>query len=207
MNGVQIGILAFAGVVILLFIKYKITGSVRAEFQFMGMLLDRGCNGLGIMAMLGALMSLACAVIIIASGLMPPSKTVFRTVTGKTSNYEWTAERHVPVLSFAGNEEPARNVSRRLYSVAQPGDELEIGLGWYFGDPHTVVVRRAGKVVARTDEMESFSMVVVAMICLIPLAAFRVFFRRKSRAFAGLIFIVLMLVELIPLAILLQGRV
>lgn len=206
MNGVQIGILAFAGVIILLFIKYKITGSVLAEFRFMGMLLNRGCDGLGILAMLGALMSLSCAGVILASGLLPPSQTVFRTVAGKGMNYVWTENRHIPVLSFADGGAPARNVSHSLYSAVQAGDELEIGLGWYFGDPHTVIVRRAGKIVARTDEVESLAMVMMAMICLVPLTVFRAFFRRnRHRAFSGLIFIVLMLVELIPLGILLQG--
>jgi len=206
MDGVQIGILAFAGIIILLFIKYKITGSVRAEFRFIGLLLNRACDVLGVMAVLGAIMSLACAVVILASGLMPPARTVTRTVAGKQNNYQWAAERHVPVLSFAGDDKPARGVSYRLYSLVQVGDELEIALSWYFSDAQKVSVRRGGRIVATTDEMQSLSMVLVAMICLVPLTAFRAFFRRnRNRAFSGVIFIVLILLELIPLGILLQG--
>lgn len=201
MNGVQIGILAVAGIMLALFIKYKITGSVRNEFRMIGWSLDRGYEIFATIACIGAVLSVACACIIVYSVVTPPVETdkaiiTARIKTPSDGTYDYGVEA---VGRKSGRYHP---VSRTFYDKVQEGDAAEVTLSRFFHDWRDVRVIRNGAVVYEERGPDWFGLV-FAVFLFLPLYSFKLVRRmRGKRVMGSILFILIALGELIPLGIL-----
>jgi len=200
MNGVQIGILAVAGIILTLFIKYKITGSVRTEFHLLGKGLDRGYEIFATVACVGALVSVACAGLIVYSVVTPPVETDRTTITAKHK----TADRdsYSYGVEVVGRKSARyHTVSRSFYDKAAEGDTVEVTLSRFFRDWQDVRIIRNNQLVYEEFGPDWFGLV-LAVFFVLPLYSFRLVSRmREKRIMGSVVFVIIALFELIPLGI------
>ncbi|MFC1512925.1 hypothetical protein ACFL5J_00570 [Thermodesulfobacteriota bacterium] len=204
MDGAQITILVIAGIIIAFFVKYKITGSIKNDVVMLGRLLERCYGYLAVGAMLGALMSAFCGVMLIYSLLTAPTASAPLTITDKEHKYHGVRYGHSYTLFLNGEEGSGKHlVSGPLYDAVQEGDSIRVMLSRFFHEWRQVEVWRDNRPIYRFDEGERVLPALFALLFLAPLSVGRLYGRfKKERILGSVVFIFFALFELIPLGIL-----
>ena len=204
MDGAQITILVIAGIIIAFFIKYKLTGSIKNDFVMLGKTLDRGYGFMAAVAMLGALMSAFCGVMLVYSLVTPPAETISLTINGKVHKYHGVRYGHSYQLFLSGEEGRGKHlVSSALYENVTAGDRLRVNVSRFFQEWRQVEVLRGNKPIYRKNEGERVLPALFAVLFLAPLYTVRLYSRfRKERVLGSVVFLLIILFELIPLGIL-----
>lgn len=203
LDGAQIGILIVVGLILALFLKYKITGSIMHEFRFIGRILDKGYPCFAAIACAGSLMAATVGVLSIADVIMAPRETDEAVVTGKRKFHHAKQGTDYSVTAHSEKREYNESVSVSFHSAARKGDTLLIQLTPVFREWKSVQVVRDGRVIHRGSGVDMYAMVIMGAFFILTLYSFRLYSRmNKVRVLGSLAFIGIILFELIALAVL-----
>lgn len=200
LDGAQIAILMVVAVVLVFYLKYKISGSIKGEFRLIGRILDRFYPFIAMLACLASIGSAAFGVMAIADVLMPAGVEQSAVVTGK-EKFSRARNGHDYRIT-AGNDTRtySEGVSALLYSKVSDGDVLQIAASPVFGEWKSVRVIRNGRTIYQGRGMDIYAMLIMGILFVATLYSFRLYFRMASQRVAGsIVFIVIILFESIPL--------
>jgi len=205
MDGAQITILIIVGIMIAFFVKYKLTGSIRNDFILLGRLLDRGYGSLAVVALLGALLSAFCGIMLFYSLFTPPTASEQFFVTGKVQKYHGVRYGHSYTLFLKGAHGRDKHlVSRPIFETVREGDSIRVTLSRFYHEWRVVEVWRENRPIFRFDEGERVLPGLFALLFLAPLGVMRRLYSRfrRERTLGSVVFLLLILFELVPLGIL-----
>jgi len=152
-------------------------------------------------------MAATVGILAITDTLLPVKEETSALVTGKQKNFRGKQGNDYFVRARNQTKEYNESISLMLYSVVSQGDTLLIRLSPVFNEWKSVRVIRDNKVIYKGKGLDIYAMMIMGVFFIMTLYSFQLYFRmRKNRIAGSLVFIVIILVELIPLAIIFQMK-
>ena len=200
LNPPQLFFLGLVALVLFLFAKWKVTGSLTRERRAATAVLDAGYPVFAALACAGALVAAAVGVSALADLALPPVPAEAVKVAGKerVSHGKRGDDYLVRVQGAEGSRR--ENVSPALFHEVQAGDSLRIERTPIWGEWRSVRLLREGRVVYESAGLDIYAMAVLGVLFILCLYAFPLYFRMRARRITGsLAFLALILFELLPL--------